>query len=286
MDPTSSAISTSAATAPCSSGIGRQTSFRSRGRTGSDASPSLGNVAGRQGGRRLGGRFASSHGAARAALVDATNPPSADTAHIDVDERPTATGVRIEAGAAYQLRIACLDPLDCIQHHLDVREVYLPVPIQVRHLAVPFLVDIDIGGIAELVPAIAGASLAADGEVVGRGSEPRANPHTLCVHAVVVEVVDHQLELVQQRLAENDVLRPDVFLVVGDEVPQPEMLGDPCVFVLGCDFDEPVWILVGFRSDAPLLLGPVAESVAVQPCSNLLPERAHGKYGFDARAGV
>src|ERR1700730_6348665 len=171
----SSAISTSAATGLRSSGIGRLTSFRSRGRTGSDGSASLDYVAGRQDVRRLGGRFPASHCVAGRTPVDAANPPGADTAHIDVDERTTAPRVRIKAGAPHELWIACLDSLDRIQDHLDVREGYLPVAIQVRHLAVPFLVDIDVGGIAELVPAIAGASLAADGEVVGRGPEPRAN---------------------------------------------------------------------------------------------------------------
>ena len=99
---------------------------------------------------------------------------------------------------------------------------------------------------------------------------------------MIVEILDDQLELVEQGLSEHDVLRPDLFLVVGDEIPETEMLRHPGVFVLGCHFDEAVWILVGFRSKAPLLLGPVSQAIAVQPGADLLTERAHGENRFGA----
>src|SRR5476651_2116571 len=153
-------------------------------------------------------------------------------------EWTTAAGVGVEASASDELGIAGLDTLDSIQDHLHIREVDFSVAVEVRHLAVPFLVDVDVGGVSELVPAIAGASLAADIEVVDRRSEARANPQTLGVHAVIVQILDHQLELVEEWLAENDVLGPYIRLAVGNEIPQSEMLGHPRVFIVGCHFNE------------------------------------------------
>ena len=150
--------------------------------------------------------------------------------------------------------------------------VDLPITVEVRHLAVPFLINEHVCSVAELVTAVAGATFAANSEVVRGRPESRTNPHSLGVHTMVIEVFDHQLELVEQGLAEDDVLRPDTFLVVRDEVPEPEMLGHPRVFVLGCHFNEAIRVLVGFRPESALFLWPVTQPVAVQPGAHLLSE--------------
>jgi len=114
-----------------------------------------------------------------------------------------------------------------------------------------------VGGVPELMPAVARAGLAANGKVVSRCPETRANPHPLGIHAVIVQVLDHELELVQEGLAKDDVLGPYIFLVVRDEVPEPEMLGHPRVFVVGCHLDKALGILIRFRSHAASLLRPI-----------------------------
>src|SRR5688572_7823109 len=124
------------------------------------------------------------------------------------------TPAGIESSAADQLRIASFDSLDSIQNHFDVAKVHFPVAIQVRHAAVAHIVDINVGGVAKLVTAVPRATLAADRLIARGGSETRANPHAFRVHAVVGEVLDHELELVEQGLPENEILGPDVLLVV------------------------------------------------------------------------
>ena len=61
------------------------------------------------------------------------------------------------------------------------------------------------------------------------------------------------------------------------------MLGHPGVFVVGGHFDEPIRVPVGFRPQSALFLGPVPESVSVQPGANLLPERTHCEHGLSTR---
>ena len=205
----------------------------------------------------------------RAGSVDSANPAGAGTTHVDVGEGGAA-GIRIKSGATNQLGVASFNALDRVQNKLDVREVDAAVPVQVGHPAIAFLIDEYVSRVAELVAAVAGAAFAANGEVVRRGTEAGANSHSLGVDSVIVEVFDYQLQLVEERLAEHDVLGPHVLLTVLDEVSEPEMLGHPGVFVLGCDFDEPIGILVGLLSPATLFLGPVAEPVAVPLWPNFL----------------
>ena len=148
-------------------------------------------------------------------------------------KRAAAARVRIESCASDQFRIAGLHSLDRIEDHLHIREVDSTVSVQVRHFAVAVLIDENVGGIAELVSAIARTPLSTDRKVVRRCPEPRPDSHALGVNAVIVEILDHQLELVEKWLAEHHVLRPNLFLVVGNEIPESEMLRHPGVFILG-----------------------------------------------------
>ena len=76
------------------------------------------------------------------------------------------------------------------------------------------MVDKDVSSVTELVPAITGATLTANGLVVRRCAEAGANAHSFGVDAVIVEVFDHELQLVEEGLAENDVLGPHLGLSV------------------------------------------------------------------------
>jgi len=130
----------------------------------------------------------------------------------------------------------------------------LPSPFR----SVAYLIDKYVGSVPELVAAVARTPLTADGLVVRRRTEAGANSHSLGVDAMIVQVFNHQLKLVQERLAEHDVLRPDLGLSVGDEIPEAEMLRHPSVFVIGRHFDEAVGVPVGFRAQSAFFLGPVA----------------------------
>src|SRR3954463_524861 len=96
-------------------------------------------------------------------------------------KRSTAARVSIEPGTADELGVPRFDSLDGVEDHFHVGEIDLTVAIQVGHLAVAFLVDEDVRRISELMAAVTGAALAANGEVVRRSPEPGANSHPLGV---------------------------------------------------------------------------------------------------------
>ena len=96
---------------------------------------------------------------------------------------------------------ARFDPLDSVEDHFDVGEANPAVTVQVGHLTVAYLVDEDIRGVAELVPAVTRTSFTTDRQVVCGGPETRTNSHPLSVNAVIIQVFDHQLELVEEWLA-------------------------------------------------------------------------------------
>ena len=81
---------------------------------------------------------------------------------------------------------------------------------------------------------------------------------------MIIQILDDQLELVEQGLAQNDVLGPYVVLPVRDEVAEPEMLGHPGVFILGGHLDEAIGVLVRLGSQAALFLWPIPKAVAVE----------------------
>ena len=70
------------------------------------------------------------------------------------------------------------------------------------------------------------AALVAEAEVVLRRAKAGQDVHSVGANSVSLEILNHQLELVEQRLAQNQVLRPDVCLIVREKIVQLEMLGD------------------------------------------------------------
>src|SRR5256885_1716937 len=83
------------------------------------------------------------------------DPTSAGSGNVDMGEGTTASRVGVKSGTANEFRIASFDALHRVQDHLHVSEVDLSVAVQVGHFAVPFLVDEDVGGVTELVAAVA-----------------------------------------------------------------------------------------------------------------------------------
>ena len=81
-------------------------------------------------------------------------------------------------------------------------------------------------------------------------------------NSVVLEIRNHELELVEQRLAENEVLRPYIMLVMREKVLETEMLGDSRFLILRRYFDETFRILLCFGTEPPPFFGPESNAVA------------------------
>src|SRR6185436_20882369 len=58
---------------------------------------------------------------------------------------------------------------------------------------------------------------------------------------VFLQVLQHELVLVDQLRVEDDVFRPDVLLIVGKKILQLEMFGELGVLILRGDLDEAAW---------------------------------------------
>src|SRR3977135_1918522 len=72
------------------------------------------------------------------------------------------------------------------------------------------------------------------------------------IYPVLLEVLEHELVLVHQLHVDDDVFRPDVLLIVRQEILEPEVLGELSVLVLGRDFDESArWIVADSRFAPP-----------------------------------
>ena len=103
-----------------------------------------------------------------------------------------------------------------------------------------------------------------------------------------LEILHDELQLVEERLTQNHVLRPYVCLIVRERSVQLEMLRHAHVLILARYLDEAGWILVSFGTKAPLLLGPVANAIGADRACNLIAKRLHGDHGKAAdfaRAG-
>ena len=174
-------------------------------------------------------------------------PAGANPAGVDVGKRAVGPGRLVDPAAAGELGVHPLDPLHRGDYHSRIPGVDAPVVIEVVHASVTVVVDEDVRGVAELVAAVLRPPTAPADTllVVLGGAEAGHHPHVLDPHPVRLEIFDHELQLVNQGFPEDHVLRPDVLLVVGQEVAQPEVLGDLEVLILGGDDDEAVGILVG-----------------------------------------
>ncbi len=118
-----------------------------------------------------------------------------------------------------------LNLLDSAIDDVRIAEVHVPVAIQVIHAAVAIGVDDDVRGIAVLVAAGVRATLEGRAPIVLWRAETRQHHHVAGRDALHFERRQDEFQLVQELFAHNDVLRPDVVLVVRDEAAQREVSG-------------------------------------------------------------
>ena len=112
----------------------------------------------------------------------------------------------------------------------------------------------------------------AAGAVVLRGAVAAHHVDALGAHAHRVELLQHQLELVDQPRVQRDVLGPDVELVLGEELPQAEVLGDAGgPGSRGVTSMKPVGRRV--RSVRPVALGGVGADVVAVEIAGVLAEK-------------
>ena len=110
----------------------------------------------------------------------------------------------------------------------------LAVVVEVVHHAVVIAVDVDVRRVAVHVTAEVGSAR----RCCRRPSlycgvrKPLITLHAAHVDAVRLQVAQHELELVDVPHLQHEVLRPDVRLVVREEVAKLEVLGDAGVRVL------------------------------------------------------
>jgi len=189
--------------------------------------------------------------------VSAADPSRHAASHVDVSERAAGSRGVIQPSAANEVRILVLHALDGGEDDTHVGEVHLAVVVQVVHPSIVVVVDDDVGSVTELVPAVTSApALVAKRLVVVRRAETGDYLHSVGVDTVPLEILDDQLELVEERLLQNQLFRPDAFLVVRQEIAEQKMLGDAGVLVLACHFNEAIRILVGIGTKTSLLFRP------------------------------
>ena len=126
-----------------------------------------------------------------------------------------------------------LHPLDGAQNHARIARVDSAVAIQIVHPAVAVVVDEHVGRITVHVSAQlrAAAGTPAVAIVPGR-AEAAHHRHVLNRDTCLLEIRDHQLELVDEILVEDQILRPDVSLIMRQEIGELEMLRDLHVLVI------------------------------------------------------
>jgi hypothetical protein len=137
----------------------------------------------------------------------------------------TARPIRvIQSNAANQIRIVALNALNRRENNSYVSESDSTIAIQIVHPTVAIVVDNHVCRITELMTTVSRATtLVTKSSVVVRCSEAGDDFHSAGAHTVSLEILNHQLELVEQRLAKDDVLRPDIFLIVRQKILQLEM---------------------------------------------------------------
>src|SRR6202022_3472868 len=151
------------------------------------------------------------------------------------------------------------------------------------HLPVPVVIDVDVVGVAVHMPAKRGATsrVASAGVVLGR-SKATQDTDTGRIDPVLLEVLEHELVLVDQSHIDDDVFGPDVLLIVRQKVLELEVLRELGVLVLGCDFEEtPRRIVTPSRSPPPRPR-PLPDVVEAKPATSFLgsgPERDDAEIG-------
>src|SRR6476661_11157712 len=131
---------------------------------------------------------------ARAAI----HPASTLTANIDVGEWAGRSAGMIEANSANQVGVLALHALYCGEDYARIGKIHATVAIQVVHPAIAIVIDDHVGGVTELMPAVArAAALIAEGHVVIGSTETGKNVHCAAVHTMPFEILNHELELVE-----------------------------------------------------------------------------------------
>ena len=131
----------------------------------------------------------------------------------------------IQADAPHEIRISPFDALNRRENHTGVAEIDSAIAVQVVHSSVTVGVDVDVGGVTELVAALPCATARiAQRKIILRRPEPGEDAHLRCRYASVFQILNDELELVDEGLTKNDVLGPDIFLIVGQEIAQTKVL--------------------------------------------------------------
>src|SRR5256885_3525957 len=181
-----------------------------------------------------------------AALRPALGPPPtcAPAAHVDMSEGSVVARAAVDADSARKLWMFFLDLLDGAQNDPRIARVHPAVVVEVRHPATA-IVDVDVGGVAIHVPTELGATADPPAmSVIPRRAESAHYRHMLHFDAVLLKLSDDQFELVDEIFIQDEELGPNVSLIVGQKIGEPEVLRDLQVHVLGSDLDEAVRILV------------------------------------------
>jgi len=208
--------------------------------------------------------------------VAAQHPAGALSANVDVGKWAGRSARGIQPDTADKIGIRTLDSLDSRQHDPSVGEVHAAVVIDVVHTAVLVGVDDDIRSVTKLMTAVQRPpALGAEPKVVVGCAKSGEHVHSGGANSVSLEVLDDELQLVEKRLAQNDVLGPHICLVVREEVVKLKMLRDAHVFIVARHLDESRRILVGLGPKAAFLLRPVTHPVCAYRAGDFIAERLH-----------
>src|SRR5687768_8600797 len=117
-----------------------------------------------------------------------------------------------------------------------------------------------------------------DAGIVLRRAEPAHHPDAVCLDATALEIAQNELELVDKFCLDDNVLWPDVGLIVREEITQLEMIGKPGVLRSGSDLDESGRRLIHDTRTDSLGRRPVSDIVKTKPSSLLVRRRAEGNH--------
>ena len=183
-------------------------------------------------------------------------PTGAVPASIDMNERTVPRRGPVQASPANKLRMGFFNPLLGGQNDRTVVDVDSSVMVEVVHHAISVVIDENVGGVPIHVPAEAGpAGSFAARRVVLRRAKSTHDVDPLGVDPVLLEIRKNQLELVDESGGQHEIFRPDIRLIVGQEVSELEMLTDRGVLISGVTSMNPAGL--AYRSGGAFA-GPFA----------------------------
>src|SRR5690606_38258169 len=157
-------------------------------------------------------------------------PPCARATCVHVDERRVCTVGGVGPDSTHERWILPLHSFSGLHDDPRVSQVYAAVSIQVVHPADVPVVHEDIRRIAVLMTAVGRTPFTAS--VVLRRAETGHYVKALCVVPHLAQLHEHELQLVDKVHTEHKVLRPDIRLVLGQEVAELEVLRQGGVSIL------------------------------------------------------